>query len=147
MFKKILVPFDGSIGGEEALRKAAQLAKLCDDARITTLTVYRHHSMLEASFSMVRGTSDPGNIDDSMRQYARQVAEHGKNILTEEGITNMRAFAKVGQPARTIVAFARQHEHDLIVMGSRGMGSVEGYLLGSVSHKVTGLAPMPVMVV
>ncbi len=145
MFKKILVPFDGSVSGEEALRKAAQLAKLCD-ARITILTVYRHHSMLEASFSMVRA-SDPGNMDDNMREYAREVAEYGKKVLTDEGITDMRAFAKVGQPARTIVAFARQHEHDLIIMGSRGMGSVEGYLLGSVSHKVTGLAPMPVMVV
>lgn len=146
MFKKILVPFDGSVGAEEALRKAAQLAKLCEDTQITILTIYRHHSMLEASFSMVRA-SDPGSMDDNMREYAREVAEHGKKLLTEEGITNLRAFAKVGQPARTIVAFARQHEHDLIVMGSRGMGSVEGYLLGSVSHKVTGLAPMPVMVV
>lgn len=146
MFKNILVPFDGSIGGEEALRKAAQLAKLCEGARITILTVYRHHSMLEVSFSMVRATN-PGNMDDSMRDYAREVAAHGKKILADEGITDMRAFAKIGQPARTIVAFARQHDHDLIVMGSRGMGSVEGYLLGSVSHKVTGLAPMPVMVV
>ncbi|MBI6628538.1 universal stress protein [Pontibaca salina] len=146
MFKNILVPFDGSVGAEKALRKAAQLAKLCEGAQITILTVYRHHSMLEASFSMVRA-ADPGNMDDNMRDYAREVAEHGKKLLTELGITNLRAFARVGQPARTIVAFSRQHEHDLIVMGSRGMGSVESYLLGSVSHKVTGLAPMPVMVV
>jgi nucleotide-binding universal stress UspA family protein len=33
------------------------------------------------------------------------------------------------------------------VIGSRGMGTMEGYLLGSVSHKVTGLSEVPVLVV
>ena len=36
---------------------------------------------------------------------------------------------------------------DLIVVGSRGLGATENYLLGSVSHKVTGLAACPVLVV
>ncbi|SEO17068.1 Nucleotide-binding universal stress protein, UspA family [Salinihabitans flavidus] len=145
MFKNILVPFDGSTGAEEALITAASLAKLCD-AEVTVLTVYRHHSMLEASFSMVR-TQEPGSIDDAMRSHAKEVAEHGKAILTEQGAPRVRGFTKVGQPARTIISFAKQHENDLIVIGSRGMGSVENYLLGSVSHKVTGLSPVPVLVI
>ncbi|SDI35556.1 universal stress protein [Lutimaribacter saemankumensis] len=145
MFKRILVPFDGSKGGEQALKKAAELAALCD-AEINILTVYRHHSMLEASFSMVRATT-PGNMDDAMRDHAREVAEYAKKQATEEGAPTVRAFVKAGQPARTIVRFATEHDCDLIVLGARGMGSVEGYLLGSVSHKVTGLAHVPVLVV
>lgn len=145
MFTNILVPFDGSHGAQDALDRATELAKLCD-AQVTILTVYRHHSMLEASFSMVRA-KDPGNMDDAMREHAREVAEFGKGLARERGITKLRAFAKVGQPARTIVAFAREHGCDLIVIGSRGLGSVEDYLLGSVSHKVTGLSGVPVMVV
>ncbi len=145
MFKSILVPFDGSVGGEQALLKAAELAVLCK-ADVTVLTVFRHHSMLEASFSMVRA-SDPGNMDDIMRAHAKEVAEQGKSILREGGVENCRAFVKAGQPARTIVSFAKEHDNDLIVIGSRGMGSVEGYLLGSVSHKVTGLSTVPVLVV
>ena len=145
MFKRILVPFDGSKGGEQALVQAVELAKLTQ-AEIQVLTVYRHHSMLEASFSMVRA-SDPGNMDDAMRDHAREVAEHAKKLAQEHGGENVRAFVKAGQPARTIVRFATEHECDLIVLGARGMGSVEGYLLGSVSHKVTGLAHVPVLVV
>ena len=38
-------------------------------------------------------------------------------------------------------------KYDLIVIGSRGLGSLEGVLLGSVSHKVTSLAETPVLVV
>ncbi|HEY9022120.1 MAG TPA: universal stress protein, partial [Paracoccaceae bacterium] len=57
------------------------------------------------------------------------------------------AFTRAGQPARTIVSFAKEHEADLIVIGARGLGSVETFLLGSVSHKVTGLSKLPVLVV
>ncbi|MCM2563130.1 universal stress protein [Lutimaribacter sp. EGI FJ00015] len=145
MFNRILVPFDGSVGGEQALIKAVELAKVTG-AEIQVLTVYRHHSMLEASFSMVRA-SDPGNMDDAMRSHAREVAEHAKKLAKEHGAETVRAFVKTGQPARTIVRFANEHECDLIVLGARGMGSVEGYLLGSVSHKVTGLSRVPVLVV
>jgi len=45
------------------------------------------------------------------------------------------------------VSFANEHEADLIVIGARGLGSVETFLLGSVSHKVTGLSKLPVLVV
>ncbi len=145
MFTSILAPYDGSRNGERALRKAAQLAHLMA-ANLTILTVYRHRSMIEASLSMVR-TDDPGPLDAAMRDYGRDVAEHGKAIAAEEGVTGARAFVKAGAPARTIVSFAIEHGHDLIVIGSRGLGSLEDYLLGSVSHKVTGLAPCPVLVV
>jgi nucleotide-binding universal stress UspA family protein len=62
-------------------------------------------------------------------------------------VERVRAFVKAGQPARTIIEFARDRDVELIVIGSRGLGSVERYLLGSVSHKVTGLAQCPVLVV
>ena len=145
MFKKILVPSDGSASAEKALQKAVELARLTD-AEIVILTVYRHHSMLESSFSMVR-PSDPEAMDAVMRNHAQEVANHGKQTALAAGAPRVRAFIKSGPPARTIVAWAKEKEVDLIVLGSRGLGSVEGYLLGSVSHKVTGLAKCPVLVV
>ena len=146
MFTSILVPFDGSPSATAALRYALDLSRLADGARVTLLTVYRHHSMLEASLSMVR-PNDPGNMDDAMRTHAREVVEFGKNVALEAGHDRVQAFVKSGPAARTIVKFSEDRGMDLIVMGSRGMGSVEGYLLGSVSHKVTGLARTPVLLV
>ena len=146
MFKAILIPFDGSPNAEKALLKALDLARHFQGASVTILTVYRHHSMLEASLSMVR-PDDPGNLDDIMRSHAKEVAEYGKKLAHEAGHTKARAFVKSGPTSRTIVNFAKEHDMDLIVIGSRGMGSVEGYLLGSVSHKVTGISQVPVLVV
>lgn len=145
MFNHILVPVDGSNNAMAALDKAIALRALTA-AELTILTIYRHHSMLEASFSMVR-PEDPGNMDDIMRDHAREVAEAAKDHSLANGATETRAFVKNGPVARNIVAFAEQHDVDLIVMGSRGLGSIENYLLGSVSHKVTGLARCPVLVV
>ena len=145
MFKSILAPFDGSPGAEAALRKAAELAVLCD-AELTVLTLYRHHSVLEGSMYVINA-DQPDNIDDIMLKHAKAIAEHGAKAARETGCNRVRAFVKGGPTARTIVSFSKDHENDLIVIGSRGLGSIEGALLGSVSHKVTSLSKKPVLVV
>lgn len=147
MFKNILAAYDGSNGAYDALCKACELAKLCG-AELTILTVYRHLSMLEASMSMVRGRTDPqANLDDILRDVSREAAEEAKERAVEMGVETVHAFIKAGPTSRTIVSFAAEKGCDLIVVGSRGLGSSEGYLLGSVSHKVTSLTDIPVLVV
>lgn len=145
MFETILVAIDGSERSKTALAKAVGLQRICG-SELLILTVFRHHSLLEASMSMVR-PEEPENLDDVMRSHAREIAEDAKTNATASGGGNVRAFVKSGQPARTIVKFGQEHEADLIVLGSRGLGDVEGFLLGSVSHKVTSLAACPVLVV
>jgi nucleotide-binding universal stress UspA family protein len=144
MFRHILVGYDGSHGADAALKIAVGLAQ-AGEAALSALTVYRHHSRLEASFSMQR--SEEETTDEIMRTYAGEVAEAGRARALDLGAGQVRAFVKSGQPARGLVSFAQEHDADLIVVGSRGLGSAEGFLLGSVSHKVTGLADRPVLVV
>ncbi|MEH6403750.1 MAG: universal stress protein [Sneathiella sp.] len=145
MFKKILVPVDGSEKALEALQFAVNLQNAFN-SELLILTVFRHHSLLEASMSMVRA-EDPEVMDDIMRGHASNVAESSKESARNFGSKQVRAFVKNGPPARTIVSFAEKRDVDLIVLGSRGHGDLEGFLLGSVSHKVTSLADCPVMVV
>lgn len=146
MFKNILVPVDGSEGALAALEKAVDLQKLTG-AELMLLCVYKHHSLFEASLSMVR----PDNIqipDDALKEYATEVAEQAKNRATELGSKKVRAFVKGGRPSKTIVKFAKSKDVDLIVMGSRGTnGDVEGYFMGSVSQRVASRAKCPTLVV
>lgn len=145
MFTSILAAFDGSEGSVAALNKAAALANLTG-AELTVLTLYRHHSVLEGSM-YVTDVEQPDNIDEIMRDRASKVAESGARLAREVGCEHIRAFVKGGPIARTLVSFSQEHRNDLIVLGSRGQGSMEGYLLGSVSHKVTSLSQCPVLVV
>jgi len=145
MFKKILVPIDGSEQSNIALSSAVALQKVFA-SELLILTVFRHHTPLEASTAM-SFSSEGENIDDALRKHATAVAEEGKAFAQNEGSENVRAFVKNGPPARTIVEFSKRKEVDLIVLGSRGQGGLESFLLGSVSHKVTGLAKCPVLLV
>jgi len=146
MFKNILVPVDGSEGALAALQKAVDLQQLTG-AELLLLCVYKHHSLFEASLSMVR----PDNVqipDDALKEYAKEVAEFAKAKAKEWGSETVRAFVKGGQPSKTIVKFAKSKNVDLIVMGSRGTnGDVEGYFMGSVSQRVASRAKCPTLVV
>jgi len=140
VFAKILVPLDGSEGAGRALETALELAERFD-AELSLLCVFRHHSPLEASLSMVRARGPMDRPDDALKGYAGDIVAAAKARAIAAGVTPTEAIIKRGQPARSIVEFAKDRGIDAIVMGSRGTGDIEGLLLGSVSHKVTSLAP------
>ena len=78
----------------------------------------------------------------------------GKNILSdgaqrsqEKGVADVETVVGDGNPAEVIVDVARRKDVDLIVMGTRGLGSLEGVVLGSVAHKVNHLAEQTVITV
>jgi nucleotide-binding universal stress UspA family protein len=145
MFKKILVPVDGSEAAHAALDKAIELQKLCG-AELLILSVYREHNLWKASITMVRDELTK-STDTALEEFAREVAEKSKEYARSKGVENVRSFYMGGGPARMIVKFSEDHGVDLIIMGSRGMSDSTRHLLGSVSHKVTSLAECPVMVV
>ena len=58
----------------------------------------------------------------------------------QSGVSAIQTVVQEGDPAQTILQVARERHADMIVMGSRGLGDVGGFLLGSVSHKVSSLA-------
>lgn len=146
MFKRILVPVDGSVKALEALTKAVELQQLTG-AEIMLLCVFKHHNLFAASLSMAR--PDQMQIpDDALREYAREVVEQARIHALHEGAKGVRGFVKSGRPSKTIIRMAREKDVDLIVMGSRGTsGDVDGMLMGSVSQRVAGHSHCPVLVV
>lgn len=147
MFKNIVVAVDGSDQSMRAVDAAIEMAKRFQ-AKLTTVCIYRHHSPLEASLSMVRaGSQQAETPDKALNDFAKDIARSAKERAIEAGIEEVEAFAKRGQPARAIVDFVKAHDADLVVIGARGNGDLEGFFLGSVSHKVTGLSPVPCLVI
>ncbi len=146
-FNRILIPVDGSSGAAKALEKAIELQHLTQ-AELYVLCVFKHHSVREASISMVR----PGKMnmpDDALKEYATEIAMSAKRYVLDHGVPadHLRAFVKGGRPASTIVQFARQRECDLIAIGAQGTTDEASVLLGSVAHRVAGAAHCPVLIV
>ena len=147
VFNRILVPVDGSSGAVQALEKAIGLQRLTD-AEMLVLCVFKHHSLREASLSMVR----PNKLDlpdDALKEYATDIAMSAKQYLLDREVakSRLRAFVKGGRPASTIVQFARQRDVDLIVIGAQGTNGDTNVLLGSVAQRVAGGSHCPVLVV
>lgn len=145
MFEKILLPVDGSEPALRALRVGADVAGRYG-SELAVMCVYRHHSPLEASLSMVR-PYEPGSPDKALNEYASTVVDEACRELAALGFKDVKKVVRRGPVARTIVKYAKEKGFSLIVLGSRGLGDVESFLLGSVSHKVTSLAECPCLTV
>ena len=68
------------------------------------------------------------------------------NKAAEAGIPFVD-HVRIGDVAKTIAHFARDHDFDKIVMGTRGMGAIENLVMGSISTKVIHLSDVPVTLV
>jgi nucleotide-binding universal stress UspA family protein len=139
MFKTILVATDGSEHATKALDIACDLAQKYG-ARLLVLSAYRHHSSLESTHSLVHGSSEVEPPDATLGRLAREIVDQAVARAREKGAAQVEGLVRRGPLARTIVGVAKDRGADAIVMGSRGLGDVEGFFLGSVSHKVSSLA-------
>ena len=133
MYQRILVPVDGSQGALNALEHAARLQQ-DNDAQLLLLCVFKHHSLFEASLSMVR-PNDVQLPDDALKEYASSVADQAKQLATKAGARNVRAFVKGGRPSRAIIRFAKDNNVDLIIVGSHGRHGIS-LILGSTATGV-----------
>lgn len=146
MFKNIVCAIDGSRHALRAAKMAAELAAKVG-AKLTFLTVAKSINMTEdvkRYMAVEHLTGSPQYVLDEMTE---RILDEAKDCAEKCGVGKVSMEVKTGNPARTIVAFAEQAKADLIILGSRGMGDIEGMLLGSVSHKVTILAKCTCMTV
>jgi nucleotide-binding universal stress UspA family protein len=75
-----------------------------------------------------------------------QTTEEVKGRLEAEGL-HAEVELLQGSPAEVILKYAKEHAIDVIVIGSRGLGGIREFVLGSVSHNVVQSARIPVLVV
>lgn len=75
-----------------------------------------------------------------------QTTEEVKSRLEAEGL-NATVELLQGSPAEVILNYSKEHDVDVIVIGSRGLGGIREFVLGSVSHNVVQSARIPVLVV
>lgn len=140
MFKTLIAAVDGSAHATKALDQAAELTK-SGGGKLIVLSVFRHHSPLETSHSLVKGKEEIEPPDATLGRLARETVDAAVARARERGASDVEGLVRRGPPARTIVEVAKERNADAIVLGGRGTGDLEGFLLGSVSHKVCSLAP------
>ncbi len=139
MFKKILVPLDGSNLAAKVISQTEDLAKAFN-AQLVLMTVG------SAAVGEV-GESSPEAANEAVaRLPAVKYLEQTVAALKAKNLNATWTYKQGASPAREIVAYAADRQVDLIVMATHGAGEI-AWVLGSVAEKVVSHAPVPVLLI
>lgn len=139
MFEKILLAVDGSDHALRAARVAADLARAINAKFLRIVVAYE---------------GIPAYLGEPNLQYAIESRlKEAEDILQKAEAAVGKVPAEIhtelieGSPAEAIIQVAKTRQSQMIVIGSRGMGTLTGLMLGSTSQKVVSHAPCPVLIV
>lgn len=141
MFKKILVPLDGSEEAEQALSPARTLARTFE-AELRLVTVEEMHDQLAPSeWDLSMGDF----LDRKRNEIQKNLDRLAQGLQPEIHVTT--AVLPLGPPVQRLLEEARECQADLIVLYSHGRGGIARIFIGSVAERLTRTAPCPVMIV
>lgn len=148
MYKKILVPVDGSQSSLHALKTAGKLAKLTG-GQILILHVSAFETVEQVGFFGLGYAAVPAANRESREAVAKKTLADLKAAAQKHLPSDIKwtAFVDFGHSGELICEYAQSKNANLIIMGSRGMGVAKSLLLGSVSGFVVGHAKTPVMII
>ncbi|GIP31473.1 universal stress protein [Paenibacillus sp. J2TS4] len=141
MFTKLLVAYDGSETSKKALDKAISYVKENPAAQMEVVYVLNMQSLVigEAMINI------PVYLENEMYEQAEGIVKEVNERLA--GLSDAKAIIKRGSPAPTILQYVEEEGFDVIVIGSRGLGGIREFVLGSVSHNVAQHSKVPVLIV
>jgi nucleotide-binding universal stress UspA family protein len=170
--KTILIPVDGSVHARKAalvgaaiaakfgarvvllhiLLRNMSLAKLYELAGTQkippeVLERLKSHTPAVYDFGLTipAGVIHPVASTDLLVEIGRHILETEKHVIEGQGVKNVAPLIEDGDAANKILEIAKKEKAEFVVMGRRGLGALEGMLSGSVSTKVSHLAPVAVV--
>ncbi|MGH9886846.1 MAG: universal stress protein [bacterium] len=146
LFKRIMVPLDGSALAPEILPAAKALAR-CNNATIIVLQVVQPVPLMtvDVDFSLMSYPLAPDTeATDGLVDAAKQQLAHVAATLADEGIAVETEVVVAAHVARAIVDWARGSRVDAIAMSTHGRGASR-LLLGSVADKVLRASDVPML--
>jgi nucleotide-binding universal stress UspA family protein len=147
LFKKILVPVDGSHSCLHAKMFALLIAKKFK-SKVTVVHVVTHefmHPELKAQYQLPHSILH--KIDDAYLESGKKIVKNAEDMFREAGIEVEARLVKHEDPAELILELVKDEKYDLVIIGNRAESQSERYSLGSVTEKVARHAECPVLIV
>jgi nucleotide-binding universal stress UspA family protein len=141
-WKRILCPIDFSDASRAALEAAAEVAKRYG-AKVALFHAYPVPGYTFPDGSFVASSK---MLDELSEQAQRHLVEW-KAIAEGLGIASVEIATAIGEPAHEILAFAKEHQADLLVLGTHGRTGIQHALMGSVAERVVRRSTCPVLTV
>jgi len=140
---KILIPVDGSPASLRAVDFAIEMVAQQPNTSLVLLHV-QHIPAINLA-----GAAEAMDASGLPEAAARASDQALKDAIGKSEGANVafEALARTGHTAEAIAQVAREEDIDHIVMGTRGLGGIEGLLLGSVATQVIHLAKVPITLI
>lgn len=140
MYRTILLAYDGSRQGREALQQGTELALLCRAARIHLLAVVAH----ELGVTLAEAAA-PSDLPEREYQAVRRLLTETAKTLQASGLL-VETHLAAGNPAEEIGRTAREVGADLIVVGHREQTALARWWRGSTGASLLAHAPCSLLV-
>lgn len=151
--KKVLIAVDDTKGSKEIIPAFSRLFPCVRPETVILLFVqpYEGRSLMtemlgEAELSTLKDVLEGTEYKDAMDKRAQAILDFYRKAMEENGVTGIKAVAKIGHPAEEILDTAKKEGVEMIIIGSRGKRTAHRFM-GSVSREVANNAEVPVMVV
>ncbi|MFZ3127565.1 MAG: universal stress protein [Rhodoferax sp.] len=145
MYQRILVATDGSSLSKKAVKGAIELAALCGAELVALKVVPRYpQSYFEGGIAL-----QPEEVSRVEKQWADEgqaVVDAVKKQALGKGVTTKALTVKSDVVSDALLAAAKKHQCDLIVMASHGRKGIKRLLLGSETQHVLTHATIPVLI-
>ena len=145
MYKKILVATDGSENSKHAMNFAMETAAKWN-AELLILTVIprplSYLTPLDGNPIYI-----PQFDEDLKNAYSDINMQAAETVMKCQPEIKVRSLLERGRPAEIIIEVADKEDADLVIIGSRGLGGISGWVLGSTSRHVVDCCKKPVLIV
>jgi len=142
MYKKILVPLDGSELSESILEHVITIATGC---KVPDVVLIRVRNPLDKNTKEALDADIASKLDEAYQEEASNYLDKIVFGLKKKGI-DAKAIVLSGNPAEEIIDYVKDSGVDLIVMSTHGRSGVSRWVFGSVADKVIRLSEVPVLI-
>ena len=145
MYQRILVTTDGSSLSKKAIKSAIDLAALCGAGLVALNVVPRYpQSYFEGGMALLPDAVQ--RMEDHWVAQGQTIVDAVKKSAASKGVSVKAVTVKSDVVSDAVLATAKKHKCDLIVMASHGRKGLKRLLLGSETQHVLTHASMPVLI-
>jgi nucleotide-binding universal stress UspA family protein len=148
VFSKVLVAYDGSDPSKRALDHAAKMAAMFEGELVILTVVPKVSVPVYSNAELGAQAMDIASLQERMHEnYNQSMKKAEEEIKGLYPHLHIETVLKEGRPSSTIVPEAERLGVSLIVMGSRGLGGISGWILGSTSRQVVDQCTKAILIV
>ncbi|MCY7305378.1 MAG: universal stress protein [Rhodoferax sp.] len=145
MYQRILVATDGSSLSKKAVASAISLATLCEAELVALKVVPRYpQSYFEGGIALQ--PAEMARVEQQWAESGQAIVDTVQKAAAAKGVKTKAVVAKSDLVSDAIIAAAKKHKCDLIVMASHGRRGIKRLLLGSETQQVLTHSHVPVLV-